>query len=338
MPEASRGRAPARDRGESSSLGPLQVRYYKRMRLQHVYSVVVGWAADRERRPPAGAPPVTVRLLMAGAQVVPTEHTLDPADEDAKATFYVTPLAKGFLRNEKLEILVGGRKVQELPLPCKVVSQKMTAVLLLLALLFPGCMLSYCRYSPLQVTERELNEDPSYKLHLTDLEMKKLMDDPINKANPAYRNIHRLRDPEVRDPKTGKFDMNLVNGTWKLNKGKREKVHAIVEPGEVLSNRTANSVPSLPGFLEETFVKDGLIAFRQKVGDGYDKLIDLETKYQLAFYVFVVFVFLALLSFIFHQDRRKKRLSRPIPLPRGRDEGVGTTSRRPERVTADLED
>ena len=35
---------------------------------------------------------------------------------DAEATFYVTPLARGWLRGERLEVLVNGRKVQELRL------------------------------------------------------------------------------------------------------------------------------------------------------------------------------------------------------------------------------
>src|SRR5207253_2462625 len=98
------------------------IRYYRRMSRQRVYNVTVGWPKPGAGRtkPPAGTPPVTVRLLMAGAQVVPSEHTLDPNRADAQATFYVTPLARGWLRNEKLEVLIQGRKVQEMRLPAKV--------------------------------------------------------------------------------------------------------------------------------------------------------------------------------------------------------------------------
>src|SRR4051812_39329760 len=71
---------------------------------------------------------------MAGAQVVPAEQTLDPANFDDRATFYVTPLAKGWLRGERLEVLQNGRKVQEIRLPCKVTTQRWTWFFLLLTI------------------------------------------------------------------------------------------------------------------------------------------------------------------------------------------------------------
>src|SRR5436305_1965140 len=157
MAEAPKGkttppRAVPRETVRSDTIEPLQVRYFRRMSLQRVYGVSVGWPKRKdERRAPAGTPPVTVRLLMAGAQVVPSEHTLDPNEPEAKATFYVTPLAKGCLRSERLEILVGGRKVQEMPLPAKVGGQGLTWALLLLALLVPWFLLTYGKYSPLEL-------------------------------------------------------------------------------------------------------------------------------------------------------------------------------------------
>jgi hypothetical protein len=96
------------------------------MRPNRVYPVVVGWRGGA--RPAA---PVTVRLVMAGAQVVPAEQTLEPGG-DERATFYVTPLARGWLRGERLEVLQDGRKVQEIRLPSKATTQRSTWVLLLL--------------------------------------------------------------------------------------------------------------------------------------------------------------------------------------------------------------
>ncbi len=121
----------ARDSSRSAGAPAVQVRYCRRMRPQRVYPVVVGWAS--KGRP--AAEPIVVRLLMAGAQVVPAEHTLNPAEPDEKVTFYVTPLAKGQLRGERLEVLQGGRKVQEIKLPCKVTTQRATWIWLLLTLL-----------------------------------------------------------------------------------------------------------------------------------------------------------------------------------------------------------
>lgn len=139
-------RAPARP---GNTLAPLRVSYYKRMHRQHVYTVTVGWSNKEAVRPPAGAKPVTLRLLMAGAQVVPSEQTLDPNKPDASVNFFVTPLARGHLRGERLEVLVGDRKVQEVPLPAKVVSQRFTLFLLALTFLVPWFLLHYCKYSPL---------------------------------------------------------------------------------------------------------------------------------------------------------------------------------------------
>src|SRR2546428_3012168 len=138
---------PPRESRPENTLPPLQIRYYRRMSRQRVYNVTVGWPKSRPK-PPAGTPPVSVRLLMAGAQVVPSEHVLDPNKADAQATFYVTPLARGWLRSEKLEVIVQGRKVQETRLASKVCSQRMTAVLLLLTLIVPWFILNYLKYAP----------------------------------------------------------------------------------------------------------------------------------------------------------------------------------------------
>src|SRR5262249_44845369 len=75
---------------------------------------------------------------------------LDPAKPDAKAVFYVTPLAKGWLRHECLEVLLGGRKVQEMPLATKVTTQHMTWALLILAFLVPWVLYNYVQNSPLE--------------------------------------------------------------------------------------------------------------------------------------------------------------------------------------------
>src|SRR4051812_29289199 len=127
MPESppTRGRAaPQRaagsgqDYGRATGAPQVQVHYYRRMRPNRVYPVVVSWKGAART-----AAPVTVRLVMAGAQVVPPEQTLEPG-RDERATFYVTPLARGWLRGERVEVLQDGRKVQEIRLPCKATTQR----------------------------------------------------------------------------------------------------------------------------------------------------------------------------------------------------------------------
>ncbi|HMF16671.1 MAG TPA: hypothetical protein VKE98_05655 [Gemmataceae bacterium] len=134
------------------SLPPLKITYYKRMKRQRVYTATATWYNPEKRRPPAGAEPVVLRLLTAGAQVVPSEQPLDPAKPDAKAVFYVTPLARGWLRHECMEILLGGRKVQEIPLSVKVTSQRFTLFLLALTILVPWFLYNYVVKSPLYNT------------------------------------------------------------------------------------------------------------------------------------------------------------------------------------------
>jgi hypothetical protein len=140
MATASKGRPgaarPGAVRGTERTLSPLVVRYMRRMKRQRVYTYEVRWQ-DRSRRPASSSTPVVVRLVVAGAQVVPSERTMDAKGPQERALFYVTPLARGWLRGERLEVLVDGRKVQEIPLPSKVVSQRATWALLLLTIVVP---------------------------------------------------------------------------------------------------------------------------------------------------------------------------------------------------------
>jgi hypothetical protein len=148
-PRQPAGREPSE---AEPALPGVRVTYYRRMKRQRVYSVTVGWDKRRKERPPAAAEgvPVIVRLIMAGAQVLPSERVLDPFKPDDRATFFVTPLARGWLRGETLEVLVGGRKVRQVRLRAKVVSQRPTWVLLALTFLVPWFLLTYFKYSPLQ--------------------------------------------------------------------------------------------------------------------------------------------------------------------------------------------
>lgn len=138
-PAARPARTPA------NTLSPLRITYYRRMHQQHVYPVTISW--NSKDRPPAGAKPVKLRLLLAGAQIVPTEQILDPGKTDAVANFYVTPLARGHLYGERLEVLIDDRKVQEVPLSCKVTSQRLTLFLLAMSFVVPWLMLHYGKYS-----------------------------------------------------------------------------------------------------------------------------------------------------------------------------------------------
>jgi hypothetical protein len=81
------------------------------------------------------------------------------------------------------------------------------------------------------------------------------------------------------------------------------------------------------------WLQEGLVATREKIGDAYDNLLKWNERYPLAFYFFIGFLALALISFVLHQDRRRKRLSKPIPLPRAAAE----SSRGPREELAAVE-
>ena len=131
--------------GGGASLPSVEVAYYRRMKLQRVYPWVVRW---RKGAAPAAGEKVTLRLLMAGAQVLPSEQTLDAGNPNAQATFYVTPLARGWLRAQRLEIVHNGRKVQEVPLASKATTHRLTWALLLLTVLVPWFINAYVKHSP----------------------------------------------------------------------------------------------------------------------------------------------------------------------------------------------
>jgi hypothetical protein len=139
---ASAAREDQRGHGRAPALA---VRYWKKMRMNKVYPFVVSWVgAGRD-----GGEPIAVRLVMAGAQVVPAELTMDPNEPRGTATFYVTPLARGGLRGEKVEVLHQGKKIQEIRMPCHVTSQASTVVWLVLAFLLPWLMMHFFMYSPI---------------------------------------------------------------------------------------------------------------------------------------------------------------------------------------------
>jgi len=158
MSAASKGRAgpvhAGSARSSQHSHSPLVVRYMRRMKRQRVYAYEVRWR-ETSRAGMPGAP-VTVRMVVAGAQVIPTERSLDPSRPHDRAIFYVTPLARGWLRGERLEVLADGRKVQEIPLPSKVVSQRLTWVLLLLTFVVPWLWSSWIKQEQFTSADKQL--------------------------------------------------------------------------------------------------------------------------------------------------------------------------------------
>lgn len=145
---ATKARGPARTPSLKSVRPQLVIRYPRRMRPARQYTAVASWQGHEAGTTAGSGGPFTVRLVLPGTQVVPSERPLDPATPKARATFYVTPLAKGELRGGRLEVLQDGRKVEELALPVRVASGHRPWLLLALAVVIPWFLLTQVQTAP----------------------------------------------------------------------------------------------------------------------------------------------------------------------------------------------
>lgn len=127
----------------------LRVSFYRRVKPQRVYPLTV--QPTVQGKPQQGAP-VVVRPIVPGAQVSPTECTLDLAKSDARATFQVMPVARGGLRDARVEVLSGGKVVETIKLPMYATTQRFTWLLFALMFLIPAFILYVTKYHPIKDT------------------------------------------------------------------------------------------------------------------------------------------------------------------------------------------
>jgi hypothetical protein len=276
MPDsATRGRAGSAraDRG-SGATPSLSVRYWKKMRLHKVYPVTVSGSGRGDSEP------VVVRVVMAGAQVVPAELPLDPSDPSDKATFYVTPIAQGGLRGERVEVLQGGRKVQEIRIPAKVSSQRGTLVWLFLAFFIPWLILHYFVYSPI-----------GYQTPLNPNGTEQYVSQPWKeyKYTPrkdAKGNVVRDRDGEPLDAR-----------------------------GEQITDFFTSNMPKLESLFDDKDILNIYHDIQDFPRLAYLHLFDSYHNLDepLAFYIFLALMFLTLVSFVLRQEGRKTVYGRPLP-------------------------
>jgi hypothetical protein len=116
--------------------------------MRRVYPLVVSLPAKASGT--AGA--VAVRPLIPGALVTPAELILDSAKSDTQATFYVTPVARGRLPKARVQLHRQGSLLQEVTLPMKAVTQRLTWVLLALTILVPAFLLYTTKYNKMTGT------------------------------------------------------------------------------------------------------------------------------------------------------------------------------------------
>lgn len=262
----------------AASLPPLTVRYFKRMRRQRVYAVVVSCETTGRVRPPD---PLVLRLVMAGAQVVPSEHTLDPSKPKPQVTFFVTPLARGWLKGERLEVIQGGKKVQEVKLPSKVTTQRLTWVLLALTFLVPWYIVPYFTTSPIVYTEdvrKEVAEEPK--------EPKVAQSDLDKRLDKLEKLISDVRGPEKKPIKGGdalRYHLRDKSPhVWPIIKEHAPAVAEVLE----------KEIPEFCGYL---------------YGLAYHSVNNSTPPLPLGYCTVCVFAVLTALSWVMHLERRKRR-------------------------------
>jgi hypothetical protein len=146
--------APRESQSSEGTPHQVRVRFYRRMKPQRVYPLTV--ELQRTSSKPAIAhrttAPVSLRPCIPGAHVTPPELELKSSQTEAKATFYVTPLARGWLPDARLQLLQQGRVLEEIRLPMKAARQSMTWLLAALTVLIPAALLYLTRVINLSST------------------------------------------------------------------------------------------------------------------------------------------------------------------------------------------
>jgi hypothetical protein len=138
-------KAPAAQRKQESPSDrkkkPLHFRYHTVMKPQRIYPLTVEVPTSRKDGEAGGVGTViVVRPVIAGAQVVPAEQRLDTSEPENQVTFYVTPLARGRLPQARVEVFAPGQAPQDVPMPMKAMTQRLSWLLLVLAFVLPWFM------------------------------------------------------------------------------------------------------------------------------------------------------------------------------------------------------
>jgi hypothetical protein len=138
------------DQGHARSGGfSLSVRFYRAMKPNRVYPLVVEMPRATAKVGSGGTAPLMVKPIIGGAVVAPAEQALEMSPNGGQVTFQVTPVAKGRLKDARVEVSQQGRQVESIPLKMKTRTQRLTWFLLLLTLILPVIMAYFTSIAPL---------------------------------------------------------------------------------------------------------------------------------------------------------------------------------------------
>ncbi|MBY0522477.1 MAG: hypothetical protein K2R98_03730 [Gemmataceae bacterium] len=305
----------------------LRVRYYRRMKPQRVYPMIVELLPVDKKPATSSTPPgdpVTICPLVPGAHITPAVLEVGPKQSNSKATFYVTPLATGRLRDAKITVSHQGRVLQEVSLPATSATQTMTRFLAVLTFVLPAALywltvvqdLSETR-GPIErkssstakeaikkeTTKKETTKEDTKKEDKTKdtkKENPKKATSAITPDSDGYSFVY-FQGPKGETPPPDDDDLSP--------KPEDEKKPTQPPPKGKIAKFLWENIPDYEGYTEEPKREAALT-----IQHGYDVARSMSREY-LCFYFGATLLGMTLISWVFHRPVRGKRWGKPLNLP-----------------------
>jgi hypothetical protein len=324
------------------------VNYYRRMKMNRVFPLAVELLSDK-RASASSQSPVQIRPVVPGAHVTPALREVHLGNSNAVATFYVTPLARGRLRDARVGIFQDGRLLQEVKLPMKAVSQRMTWILLALTFLIPGLIRyftvgvdlsqSAASTKAAKATTESAPQEPMLRAdedkNMARTMLGKMSRGSADKAEAAKKTASPR--PEVvggdtRSPQEKEGSQRMIAGMGAMGRGRGAGAGAEstkitqAAPGQgprkgPLEREITQNTP------EPSEVISFVPAIRQPVAHGAQEAYELIQGFEkfntnagifevqpLSRYSFVLLLVLTVLSWILHRSVRARRRAVPVSL------------------------
>jgi len=167
----------------------LVARFSRQMKPHRLYPLVVHLRQNKRQRDEGNIGTLHLRPVIPGAIVTPADYTLDLDHPDTNPPFFVTPLAKGTLRNARMEVFQQGRLVGTIALPMKAVRQTFTWFLLFLTIVVPFSTYWLARHTNLTregaTIESRTTDDDQVPQLPDDRAVKKSNEEGVNEKAPA---------------------------------------------------------------------------------------------------------------------------------------------------------
>jgi hypothetical protein len=287
--------APPREFPRRTEAPPLEVvvNFYRRMKMNRVYPMVVELKRTTDKHSLASSSPVQIRPVVPGAHVTPALREAHQGNSGAVSTFYVTPLARGRLRDARVGIYQDGRELQEVRLPMKGVTQRMTWTLLALTILLP-CLLHYFTTTVDLSQSAEgaktanataANVPHKKMLKADEMSAQAIEERLLGQAAGSLAGVANPAPAKKNRPTLGVLE--------------REINANIPEPKESFEEY----IPNFPILREPA---------AHGIQEGYEFLQDWEKELGLSRYLFLVLLGLTAVSWVTHSSRRSRRQATPV--------------------------